>query len=163
MADEPTTEAACLVPARPRQVWPLVTDLDLLAAVSTEMQRAEWVGAPGPGARIRAEHHHPQRGDWSTESVVTGWEPERVFEWTVEPEQEGGPAAVWRFELVPDGDGTRLRQWARLGPGPSGITEAVALWPDKEERIVAGRLEEWRAAMERNLAAVRQRCTPPQQ
>lgn len=50
-----------------------------------------------------------------------------------------------------------LRQWARMGPGPSGLTAAIERWPDKEERIVEGRLREWRAGMERNLDAVRER------
>ncbi len=49
--------------------------------------------------------------------------------------------------------GTRLTQWARIGPGESGLTIAVARMPDKEERIVAGRLREFRAAMQAHLEA----------
>ncbi|ALL76238.1 cyclase [Pseudonocardia sp. EC080610-09] len=155
-ADGPTTEAETRVDADPVAVWELVTDLGFLSGVSTEMQRAAWVGdaAPGPGARIRGEHRHDARGEWTTVSTVTGWEPGRVFEWTVEPDQDGGAAAVWRFELTPDDGGTRLRQWARMGPGPSGLTEVIATRPELEERIVAGRLREWQAGMERNLEAV---------
>lgn len=158
-ADGPTTEATARVAAPPRAVWALVTDPQFLVEVSTEMQRAEWVDGdrPGPGARLRGEHHHEARGAWSTVSTVTAWEPGRVFEWTVEAGAECGETAVWRFELTPDGDGTVLRQWARMGPGPSGLTAAIGRWPDKEERIVEGRLREWRAGMERNLDAVRER------
>ncbi|ALE83071.1 SRPBCC family protein [Pseudonocardia sp. HH130629-09] len=158
-ADGPTTEAAARVAAPPRAVWALVTDPQFLVEVSTEMQRAEWVDGdrPGPGARLRGEHHHEARGAWSTVSTVTAWEPGRVFEWTVEAGAECGETAVWRFELTPDGDGTVLRQWARMGPGPSGLTAAIERWPDKEERIVEGRLREWRTGMERNLDAVRER------
>lgn len=158
-ADGPTTEARTRVGAAPEAVWGLVTDPGFLAEVSTEMQRAGWVDgtAPGPGARIRGEHRHPGRGDWTTVSTVTVWEPGRVFEWTVDPDQDGGPTAVWRFELVPDGDGTRLRQWARMGPGPSGVSEVIAARPELEERIVAGRLREWHDGMVRNLDAVRAR------
>lgn len=158
-ADGPTTEATARVAAPPRAVWALVTDPQFLVEVSTEMQRAEWVDGdrPGPGARLRGEHHHEAIGRWSTVSTVTAWEPERVFEWTVEAGAECGGTAVWRFELTPDGDGTVLRQWARMGPGPSGLTAAIERWPDKEERIVEGRLREWRAGMERNLDAVRER------
>ncbi|MBN9757046.1 hypothetical protein Ae406Ps2_1881c [Pseudonocardia sp. Ae406_Ps2] len=158
-ADGPTTEATARVAAPPRAVWALVTDPQFLVEVSTEMQRAEWVDGdrPGPGARLRGEHHHEARGAWSTVSTVTAWEPGRVFEWTVEAGAECGETAVWRFELTPDGDGTVLRQWARMGPGPSGLTAAIERWPDKEERIVEGRLREWRAGMERNLDAVRER------
>lgn len=158
-ADGPTTEATARVAASPRAVWALVTDPQFLVEVSTEMQRAEWVDGdrPGPGARLRGEHRHEAIGGWSTVSTVTAWEPERVFEWTVEAGAECGETAVWRFELTPDGDGTVLRQWARMGPGPSGLTAAIERWPDKEERIVEGRLREWRAGMERNLDAVRER------
>ncbi|MEJ8279845.1 SRPBCC family protein [Pseudonocardia spirodelae] len=158
-ADGPTTEARTRVAAPPEAVWELVTDPGFLAGVSTEMQRAEWLDgdAPGPGARLRGHHHHDARGDWTTVSTVTAWEPARRFEWTVEAGAEGGEAAVWGFDLTPDGDGTALRQWARMGPGPSGLTEVIARMPDKEERIVEGRLREWRAGMERNLDAVRER------
>lgn len=158
-ADGPTTEATARVAAPPRAVWALVTDPQFLVEVSTEMQRAEWADGdrPGLGARLRGEHHHEAIGRWSTVSTVTAWEPGRVFEWTVEDGAECGGTAVWRFELTPDGDGTVLRQWARMGPGPSGLTAAIERWPDKEERIVEGRLREWRAGMERNLDAVRER------
>ncbi|SFO29623.1 Polyketide cyclase / dehydrase and lipid transport [Pseudonocardia ammonioxydans] len=160
-ADGPTTEAEIRVEAAPGDVWALVTDLGFLARVSTEMQHAEWADgtAPGPGARIHGEHRHEAVGTWRTTATVTGWEPGRIFEWTVEPDQDGGPAAVWRFELTPDGAGTRLRQWARMGPGPSGLSGAIAHRPEKEERIVAGRLEEWRTGMARNLDAVRDALT----
>lgn len=123
-ADGPTAEAETRVDAAPGTVWALVTDLRFLAEVSTEMQHAEWVTGtePGAGARIRGVHHDEARGGWTTVSTVTIWEPGRVFEWAVEPDQDGGPAAVWRFELVPDGAGTRLRQWARMGPGHSSAT-----------------------------------------
>lgn len=158
-ADGPTAEAEAEVAATPDAVWALVTDPDFLAGVSTEMQRAEWLDTPGPGARLRGEHRHERAGEWSSVSTVTAWEPGRLFEWTVEAEQDGGPVAVWRFELTPTADGgTRLRQWSRMGPGPSGLTPAISRWPDREERIVAGRLAEWRRGMERNLDAVRERA-----
>lgn len=65
--------------------------------------------------------------------------------WNVE--NDGTVSASWRFELLAEGRGTRLRQWGRMGPGPSGLTPAIVARPDKEERIVAGRMEEWRRSM----------------
>jgi hypothetical protein len=59
------------------------------------------------------------------------------------------PSASWRFSLEPEAEGTWLRQWARLGPGPSGLTPAIAAMPDKEERIVARRMED----LSRNMTA----------
>ena len=43
-----------------------------------------------------------------------------------------------------------------MGPGFSFLCQAIAAMPDKEERIVAGRLREWQAAIEVNLAALKE-------
>jgi hypothetical protein len=40
-----------------------------------------------------------------------------------------------------------LRQWMRMGPAPSGLTPAIEAMPDKEERIIARRLDEHRFNM----------------
>lgn len=157
-ADGPTTESEAVVAAPPDRIWSLVTDQEWLAGVSDELQRVEWLdgaAAPGPGVRFRGHSEHPAIGSWSTVSTVTTWEPGRRIGWTVEADSPDGPVAAWEFELVPVDGGTRVRQWARLGPGPSGLTAAIERWPDKEERIVAGRLDEWRSGMERNLSALR--------
>ena len=50
---------------------------------------------------------------------------------------------------------TRLRQWARLGPGPSGLSMAIESMPDKEQRIIARRLEEHRTNMTATLAGIK--------
>lgn len=59
-------------------------------------------------------------------------------------------------ELTPTADGTRLRQFAQIGPGYSGLSVAIERFPDKEERIIERRLQEFRAGIERNLAALRE-------
>ena len=69
-----------------------------------------------------------------------------------EPDEAG---ATWAFELEPDGSGTLLRQRASMGPGPSGTTAAIERMPDKEERIIARRLEEWKAGMQAVLAGIK--------
>lgn len=160
-ADGPTAESEIVVDAPAEALWPLVTDLGLLAELSPELQRVEWLdgaAGPGPDVRFRGYNAHPAAGQWSTVSTVTVWEPGRRFGWEVESEHAEGPAATWLFELSPAGSGTRVRQWARLGPGPSGLTPAIERWPDKEERIVERRLGEWRSAMEANMAAFRERA-----
>lgn len=158
-ADGPTVESEILVDAPAEVLWPLVTDLHLLASLSPELQRVELLdGADGVGDGVRFRGHsgHPKAGEWSTVSTVTTWEPLRRFGWQVERDRPEGPAATWLFELTPDGDGTVVRQSARLGPGSSGLTPAIERWPDKEERIVAGRIAEWRSAIEHNLAAFKE-------
>lgn len=65
------------------------------------------------------------------------------------------PSAIWRFSVAgSDGDVT-LHQWFQMGPGRSGLNHAIDAMPDKEERIVARRLEEHRTSMQANLDGVK--------
>jgi uncharacterized protein YndB with AHSA1/START domain len=144
------------VDARPERVWALVTDIDLPSRFSDEFRGATWQeGCTGPavGARFVGRNAHPAMGEWATVSVVVDCVPGRRFAWEVQGPE--GTAAAWRFELEPDGDGTTLRQWARMGPGPSGLTSAIEAYPDKEERIVARRLEEWERNMRATLEGIK--------
>ena len=43
---------------------------------------------------------------------------------------------------------------ARIGPGSSGLTPAIEAMPDKEERIIERRLEEFRRNMETTLEGI---------
>ena len=77
-ADGPTTETEAVVAAPVDRIWPLVTDQEWLASVSSELQRVEWLdGATGagPGVRFRGHNAHSAVGEWSTVSTVTTWEP----------------------------------------------------------------------------------------
>ncbi len=119
--DGPSVEVDVHVEASPGRVWQLVTAISLPARFSQEYRGGEWVeGSDGParGARFTGRNRHPAIGEWETTSVVVECEPERVFAWAVNGLEN--PAATWRFELEPQEHGTRLRQSARLGPGPSG-------------------------------------------
>jgi len=156
-ADGPTVEGSVHVAAPPETLWPLVSDIALIASISQELQEATWLDAgPAVGARFRGRNVHRAAGEWTTTSTVIACEAPREFAWIVEDPEN--PSATWRFELTPDGDGTLLRQWARMGPGPSNLTAVIAAMPDKEERIVAGRLREWQAGIDANLAALKDRA-----
>ena len=86
--------------------------------------------------------------------TIVDFVPERRFGWAVgDPEQ---PSALWRLELAPEGDGTRLRYWAQLGPGPSGTTAVIEKMPDKEEAIIARRLGEWEKNMTATITGIKQ-------
>ena len=157
-SEGPTAESTVLVDAPPESVWPLVTDIHLVAESSEELQEVAWIEGDGSGLghRFRGRNRHPKAGEWETVSQVTEYEPGRAFGWTVM--DPANPTAVWRFELSPADEGTEVRQWARMGPGPSNLTGIIAAMPDKEERIVAGRLREWQASMERTLAFIKERA-----
>jgi hypothetical protein len=147
-AEGPTAEVEVLVEAPPERVWALVTDIDLPARFSQELLGAEWLDeGPGLGARFVGRSRHEALGAWETTSWVNRYEPLRAFGWAVSDPDE--PSATWWFELEEEEGGVRLRQCARMGPAPSGLSIAIAAMPEKEERIVARRLQEF----ERNMLA----------
>jgi hypothetical protein len=155
-ADGPTVEVDVHVEAGADRVWELVTDINLPARFSSEFQGARWLGgATGPalGARFAGRNRHPAAGEWETTCVVVACEPRRVFAWAVGDPSH--PSATWRFEVVEEAGGVRLRQWAQIGPAPSGLTPAIEAMPDKEERIVARRLEEHRTNMQANVDGIK--------
>jgi hypothetical protein len=156
-ADRPTTETDVFVAAPPTAVWPLVTEIMTPSRFGTELQAAAWVDGGGGarlGARFTGRNFHPARGEWETTSTIVDFEPERRFGWAVGDPDE--PSAVWRLELAPEGTGTRLRYWAQMGPGPSGMTALIEKMPDKEEKVIARRLEEWESNMAATINGIKE-------
>ena len=141
--------------ATPDRLWKLVTDIDLPARASDELQGAAWIDTHGPalGARFRGRNHQPDIGEWETDCVVDVFEPNRVFGWSAGLADQ--PGARWRFELEPIGDATRLRYSMTIGPGPSGLTPALDAMPDKEPRILHRRVSEHRRNMQRVIEAIK--------
>jgi uncharacterized protein YndB with AHSA1/START domain len=155
-ADGPTVEVETYVDAPPKQVWELVTDIALPAQFSSEFQGAEWIdpaSGPAVGATFRGRNQLDNVGEWETTSVIVACEPQRVFAWAVgDPDNA---SATWRFELAPDGGGTKLKQWVQLGPGPSGLTMVIDQMPDKEERIIERRTQHHRANMTATIEGIK--------
>ena len=148
-AEGPSVEADIYIDRPPARVWALVSDITTPVRFSEELQEATWLDEH----RFRGRSRHPAIGEWETVSTVTARQPERVFEWAVGEAEN--PSARWRFALEPEGAGTRLRQWMRMGPARSGLNAAIDAMPDKEERIIARRLEEHRANMVATLEGIR--------
>lgn len=154
--DGPTVEVEVVVDATPDDLWEVVNDIAVPARFSDELVEVAWMGeATGPeiGARFAGRNEHPAIGRWETTSVIVEYDRPRRMAWNVE--NDGTVSASWRFELLAEGHGTRLRQWGRMGPGPSGLTPAIVARPDKEERIVAGRMEEWRRNMTATVEGIK--------
>ena len=84
-------------------------------------------------------------GEWETTSFVDRWEPEAAFGWRVT--DADNPSSTWWYEMDQHADGVHLRHGGRMGPAPSGLSIAIGAMPDKEQRIVARRLQEWRTNM----------------
>jgi uncharacterized protein YndB with AHSA1/START domain len=156
-SEAPTVEASMLVKASPEELWPLVTDMELLASLSSELQRVRWLDESDElavGRRFEGTNFHKAMGEWSITSYVVACDAPREFRWAVA--DVDNPAALWGFELTPTDGGTRVRQFAQLGPGPSGLSLAIDRMPEKEERIVERRLAEFLAGIESNLVALRE-------
>jgi hypothetical protein len=130
-----------------------------VAHVRPQLQAVEWVddaNAVEVGARFRGRNKHEAFGDWATVCEVVEVEDQRRWVYNViGPE---GVSATWAFEVEPASDGVLVRQWARMGPGPSGLTPAIVAQPDKKARIVSRRLAEWQQNMQANLEQVRSRA-----
>lgn len=159
--DQPTVEVtqrvACDVPT----AWKLVTDIHLPARCSSELQSVEWLGdADGVevGARFRGTNQNEAMGSWQTECEIVEVEEGRRWVWNVLGPD--GPVATWAFEVEPTSDGALIRQWARMGPGSSGLTHAINARPELEGRIVAKRLAEWQQSMQTNLDCLRDQLSP---
>lgn len=153
-ADGPSAEVEIYIDAPPARVWDLVSDIELPARFSEELQGAQWLDeTPAVGARFQGRNRHPAVGEWETTSYVVAYEPERTFAWAVgDPDR---PGASWRFELAPEGSGTRLKQSMRMGPARSGLNAAIDAMPDKEERIIARRLDEHRKNMTATIEGIK--------
>jgi hypothetical protein len=149
-ADKPTVEVETWIDAPLERVWSIVADVQLMPAMSSELQAVEWVGgATGPavGAQFLGRNRHKDFGEWTTTSHVVECEPERAFAWAVG--DPANPSATWRFRLEEKDGGTVLAEWMQLGPAPSGLSIAIERMPDKEQKIVFVRMREF----ERNIAA----------
>lgn len=149
-ADKPTVEVRTWIGASPARVWELISDIELMPAMSSELQSARWldgVTEPTLGARFIGHSKHEALGEWATTSHVVEFEPERVFGWAVE--DPANPSALWRFRLEPKDGATELSEWMQLGPARSGLSLAIDRMPDKEQKIVFVRMREF----ERNMTA----------
>jgi uncharacterized protein YndB with AHSA1/START domain len=155
MSDGPSVEVEVSIEASPERVWEMVTDIVGMGDWSPEYDGGEWLdGASGPtlGARFRGRNRRLDR-KWESVSTVVEAEPGRSFAWAVD--DPANPGATWRFDLTPEGAGTRVRQYVRLGPGPSGLTRRIEQVPDREERIVQARVDEHRRNMETTLQSMK--------
>ncbi len=156
-ADTPVVAAEIDIEAPPERVWPLVSDIFLMPGLSGELQEVAWLdGVTGPavGCRFAGRNANAALGSWETVSTVVECDEPRCFAWVVG--DTGHPSTSWRFTLRPDGAGTVLEQWMRMGPARSGLSLAIDAMPDKEAKIVFVRLRELEGAIKHNLAAIKE-------
>ena len=161
-ADQPEVAVQTFIEAPPERVWALVSDIFLMPALSAELQEVRWLdeaAGPAVGRRFAGRNAHKDLGQWETVSTIVECDEPRRFAWAVgEPQY---PSATWRFTLRPEGTGTVLEQWTRMGPARGGLNLAIDAMPDKEQRIVFVRMREYEAGFQHNLAAIKERAEGP--
>lgn len=159
MSDAPTTEAEIEIAAPAERVWEIISDLQTPAQTSPEFKGAEWLdGATEPdvGARFLGRNYHEALGDWETTSTVMAADKPRELAWSV-LDETGTPGSLWTYQITPVGDSAvRLKQIGQIGPGRNGLSLAIDRMPDKEEKIIRRRLGEHHAAIEANLAKIKE-------
>jgi hypothetical protein len=111
--------------AAPGRVWSLVSDVTRIGRYSPETFEAEWIdGASGPAVGARFRGHVKRNGIgpvyWTT-CTVTECEPGKTFAFGVGSPGKP-PLNVWRYDIVPAGDG-------------SDVTESFALRPTRSLRL----------------------------
>lgn len=157
LADGPGTVVEADIKAPIEQVWDLVTDINFGAQFSEEFVGARWDdGFDGPalGATFVGSNTHEAIGEWDVPCFVHRYKEHHEFGWvTSDPDT---PGARWCFELARIAGATRLRYSVILGPGPSGISRAIASMPEKEPRILRRRISEHRANMQAVIDGVKE-------
>jgi hypothetical protein len=153
VTDEPGTWAEVVVAAPVEAVWALVSDINLPARFSEEFLGADWVdGPPAVGATFVGRNQLDHLGEWEVTCFVEVLDEGRSFGWsTVDRDL---PGSRWRFDLAPEGGGTRLRYSASMGPGFSFLVVAIDQQPEKATRIIERRIEQHHANMVRTLDGI---------
>lgn len=140
------------IEATPRKVWPFISDIEFPVDASEELQGAAWNGeARGLGATFTG---HNKLGDmeWSIENHVTDYVEGRVFEWgTVDPASPGGR---WRFEIMDQGVGSRLRFSMEIGT-ENNLTIGFAEASEDPVAVINGRRKQIRSNMQRTCDAIK--------
>lgn len=157
--DQPTVEVTQRVRCAVSAAWALVTDIGLPTRCSPELTAVQWLDGDDRvrvGARFRGRNHNEALGTWEVDcEVVEVHDDGDVRRWVWNVLTDGGVGATWAFEVEPTSDGALIRQWARMGPAPTGLSLVIDAQPEREARIIAHRLAEWERGMRANLDYVR--------
>ena len=104
-----------LVNATPEQVYAVVSDVTSTGELSDECRRAEWLPdgpqEPLTGAHFRG-HNKSRLARWNRVCEVVEADPGRAFAFRTVPERldpSRMDSTLWRYDLAPEGDRTRVR------------------------------------------------------
>ncbi len=153
LADGPGVVCELDSDARPADVWPVISDIEMPSRFGTELIGAEWQSdAPvAEGSTFTGTNKIGDR-EWQVTNTVTAYEEGKVFEWTVGDLDK--PGGIWRLEVAEQGRGSRIRFSARMGYGSPTADRALSD-PDKEEKTLNFRRGMWKENMQKTLEGVK--------
>lgn len=116
-----SAEVSFRSPAAPESLWPLLSDVTQMGRWSPECTGGRWLdhaAKPVLGAHFRgANRWGPVR--WSTTCEIVAIEEGRHL--AFDARHWSGATTRWAFELIPDGDGTVLRERFETRDSPSWV------------------------------------------
>ena len=158
--DGPGVVAEIDTDARPRQVWEVISDINMPAKFSDEFAGAEWLSDDeiAAGAIFRGRSATSDGREWETNCIVTEWVERETFEWrTTDPEN---PGAIWRFDLAEQGTGSRRRFSMVIGKENNSTAPRAMADPSLENQILFERRLIHKANMQRVLEGVKALVDP---
>ena len=158
--DGPGVVAEIDTDARTRQVWEVISDINMPAKFSDEFAGAEWLSDDeiAAGAIFRGRSAISDGREWETNCIVTEWVERETFEWrTTDPEN---PGAIWRFDLAEQGTGSRLRFSMVIGKENNSTAPRAMADPSLENQILFERRLIHKANMQRVLEGVKALVDP---
>lgn len=120
-----TGEASIVIAASPERVWALVSDVTRMGEWSPENVGGRWLdGATGPaaGARFRGTNRRGKR-TWSTTCHVLVADPGRELVFATG--SAARPQTVWRYQMEPVPEGTRVAESFQLVRGNGAISRLI--------------------------------------
>jgi hypothetical protein len=141
------------------ELYRMISDVTSTGERSTECRKVSWLpGSTEPivGARFRG-HNRSRLARWSRVCEILEAEPGRVFAFRTVPEPRDPSRAdstTWRYELLPEGDHTRVRHSYEITVMPRPFFKRVygALLPQHRDM---------RPAMQHTLDHLAARFAPP--
>ena len=158
--DGPGVVAEIDTDARPRQVWEVISDINMPAKFSDEFAGADWLSDDeiAAGAIFCGRSATSDGREWETNCIVTEWVERETFEWrTTDPEN---PGAIWRFDLAEQGAGSRLRFSMIIGTENNSTAPRAMADPSLENQILFERRLIHKANMQRVLEGVKALVDP---
>ena len=159
VVDGPGVVAEIDIAAKPSDVWPIISDINVPVAFSDEFLGADWTtDAPrGVGSTFRGRNEVPGKVTWEVNCILTAWTENETFEWRITDIDD--PGAIWRFDLAEQGTGSRLRMSMVIGQRNNGTAPAAlkaALEdPAYEQKVLNGRRETLKANMQRTIEGIK--------